>query len=232
MSNPPQMKFLKIKFPADILSKLGHPRIFEHVSHVEVYNILQYDPQNFFLLTSISFPDDVASWREVPDFQDIVAGCHPVIKYFYLLNESPRSINCLIRLSKDVPFWPLLASQPSSPWALLPPIMLDPESVHVIFIVAEKFLPQLNEMFSRFASSFEILAQNDLRKEWPTGMALGPEFTTRQIEIARFALRNGYFESPKGVSAQEIARHFKISPAAVTDHLRKATMSAMHYFFA
>ncbi len=232
MAQTPQMKFIKIKISADLLAKLGHPKIFEHVSHVEVFHILQYDLQNFFLLATISFPPNIGPWRQIPDFQDMMTGRHAVIKYFFLLNENQNSIQCLIKLSKDVPFWPLVASQPNSPWALLPPVMLDPEFLHLIFIVAEEFLPKLNDIFSRFASSFEILAQNDLRKEWSTRRSLGPEFTGRQIEVARYAFRNGYFHSPKGISAQDIAEFFKISPAAVTNHLRKATMTAMQFFFS
>ncbi len=232
MDQIPSMKFIKIKISADLLAKLGHPKIFEHVSHVEVYNILQYDLQNFFLHAAISFPIEVGPWREIPDFKEIMAGRHAVIKYFFLLNEKQNSIQCLLKLTKDVPFWSFLATQPHSPWALIPPVMLDPESIHLIFIVSEEFLPKLNDFFSQFASTFEILAQNDLKKEWSSRTNLGPQFTERQIEITRYAFRKGYFESPKGISANNLAKNFNISTAAVTDHLRKATMIAMQYFFS
>jgi len=227
-----RMKFLKVKISADLLAKLGHPKIFEHVSHVEVYNIFQYDPQNFFLHSNISFPFSEGNWRDIPDFKKIVSGRHPVIKYFFLLHETQNSIECLLKLSKDVPFWPLLASKPNSLWALLPPVWLDPEFLHFILITNEESLPEIYDIFSNFASSTEILAQGDFQKEMSINSRVGPDFSERQIEITRFAFRNGYFNSPKNISAQDIAKNFGLSTAAITDHLRKATYCAMKYFFS
>lgn len=58
-----------------------------------------------------------------------------------------------------------------------------------------------------------------------------PSFTSRQKEVASFAAKNGYFRSPKGITAKKIARNFGISITAVNKHLKKAENLAMEYFF-
>ena len=58
-----------------------------------------------------------------------------------------------------------------------------------------------------------------------------PKFTKRQIDIATYAARRGYFKIPKKISGKEIADHFKISETAVNNHLKRARNVAMEYFF-
>jgi predicted DNA binding protein len=58
-----------------------------------------------------------------------------------------------------------------------------------------------------------------------------PNFTPKQEEIVKFAAKNGYFTTPKKISAKKIALKFEISESAVNKHLRNATNLAMDYFF-
>jgi predicted DNA binding protein len=72
----------------------------------------------------------------------------------------------------------------------------------------------------------------DIEKSIPTSTMLMPNFTTRQREIAQYATRNGYLETPKRITAQEIAKHFGISVSAMNEHLRKVEGIALRYFFS
>ena len=58
-----------------------------------------------------------------------------------------------------------------------------------------------------------------------------PEFTKRQKDIATYAAKLGYFNSPKNISASKIAEHFDISVSAVNKLLKKAENMAMEFFF-
>jgi predicted DNA binding protein len=58
-----------------------------------------------------------------------------------------------------------------------------------------------------------------------------PTFTDRQREIASYAVRNGFYQSPKKISAQAIANEKNISVSAVNEHLRKVERVTMDFFF-
>ena len=59
-----------------------------------------------------------------------------------------------------------------------------------------------------------------------------PNFPVKQHEIALYATRNGYYDTPRKIGAKELATHFNISISAVNEHLRKAEKTTMHYFFS
>jgi predicted DNA binding protein len=48
------------------------------------------------------------------------------------------------------------------------------------------------------------------------------DLTDRQREVLRHAFDVGYFERPRGASATELAEHFGVARATVTQHLRTA----------
>ncbi len=101
-----------------------------------------------------------------------------------------------------------------------------------MFIVDEEAQKELLDTFSKYADSAQILAMADIEKTLPTSTLLMPNFTSRQREIAQYAIRNGYLEMPKRISAQEIANHFGISVSAMNEHLRKVEGIALRYFFS
>ena len=65
---------------------------------------------------------------------------------------------------------------------------------------------------------------------WRQAIAF-PDFTKRKKEIASYAAKNGFFASPKKITAEAIAKKFEISVSAVNKHLRTAENRAMEYFF-
>ncbi len=214
------MKFLKVKISSDFLAKIGYPLMFENVSYVEVLNTLQYDPHHFFLLAKISFK---------PGFDEKIFENHQIIRLFYLLRKAGNEILCLMGLTRETAFWPAL---PVGHWAIVPPVVLDPESSHFMFVVDEHSQKQLLDTFSKYADSAEILAIADIEKSIPTSTMLMPNFTTRQREIAQYAIRKGYLEMPKRITAKKIAEHFGISVSAMNEHLRKVEGIALRYFFS
>ncbi len=213
-----------MKISSDFLAKIGYPLIFENISYVEVLNTLQYDPHHFFLLAKISFKPGFGEdqWQEL--FRD-----HKIIRLFYPLRKAGNEILCLMGLSRDTAFWPAL---PVGHWAIVPPVILDPESSHFMFIVDEESQKQLLDTLSKYADSAQILAMADIEKSIPTSDMLMPNFTTRQREIAQYAIRNGYLEMPKRITAKKIAEHFGISVSAMNEHLRKVEGIALRYFFS
>ena len=154
---------------------------------------------------------------------------YETINFIYVLKEAGAEITCLLSISTSTPILPrnLLPNI-----AIMPPIILDPTSLHFNFIIPENTVKKLYRFIDEFADSFEILAIENLTKNPSDSTLLTPKFTQRQVEISRYAYRNGYFESPKKISAEEVAKHFSLSTSMVTKHLRTTTKKVMKFFFA
>jgi predicted DNA binding protein len=219
------MKFVKLNISSDIFQKLGHPLIFEHIHHIEVLNILQYDPKNLFLLEKIIFRARFfENWRNIFKKQKL-------IKSYHLLKELPseNSILCLMRIKKRTALWPKINQ---GEWAILPPIVIDKKSLHINIILPESIIPILFRIFQKNSKKYEILAISNIDEKIANYSPFSPQFTSRQNEICRYAYRNGYFDSPKRIHSEDIAEKFNISTSAVTNHIRKASNLAFKYFFS
>jgi len=217
-----EMKLLKLQISSDILSRRGHPLIFEYISSVEIQNVLQFDLKNLFLQAKIVVKDNLnKNYHLIEEYE--------TINFIYVLKERGNEIICLMSISTDTPILPrnLLPDI-----AIMPPIILDPESLHFNFIIPEKTIKRLYKFLDEFADSFEILAIESLTRDLSDSSLLTPKFTQRQTEISRYAFRNGYFESPKKISAEDIAQHYGLSTSMVTKHLRASTKKAMKFLFA
>ncbi len=219
-----EMKLLKLRISSDILSKLGHPRIFEYISLIEIQSILQYDPKNLFLQAIVYVNEELVKTRNYKLIEN-----YETVKFFYVLKETRKKLLCLMQIATEQPFWPELGA---TPWAAIPPIILDPTSIHFTFIISEKTIKVLDKFLSDYAVSYEILAIENLNKNIADSSFPIPNFSYKQQEITRYALRCGYFESPKRIGSEEIANHFEISKSAVTKHLRTAIKKGMKYFFS
>jgi predicted DNA binding protein len=56
--------------------------------------------------------------------------------------------------------------------------------------------------------------------------------TDRQREVLRHALDVGYFERPRGTTATELADHFGVARATVSQHLRAAQRKVFTRLFS
>ncbi|MHA1274030.1 MAG: helix-turn-helix domain-containing protein [Promethearchaeota archaeon] len=216
------MKLLKVQVSSDILSERGHPRIFEYIDLVEIQNLLQYDKNNIFLYAKLYIKDSLKK-------NYFLLEKYETISFLHVIKEYDREILCLMGIKTKNPILPNLGK---APWAIIPPIILDPESIHFNFIISESTIKALNNFLSKNAKSYKILAIENLNKEISKYAPLFPHFTKKQNEIARYASRKGFFESPKRISIEEIARHFRISHSTASKHLRLAVQKAMMFFFS
>ena len=167
---------------------------------------------------------------------------------FQLIEQRKEEVLCLMRQNKSTGFYPFLATWP---WAILPPIEVDPETIRLTIIANEDTYAQIFQSLNDAVKNIEVLAIGDAQKvmdqlgtdENPplgtgtlTSLAgvnapLSPQLTVRQREIITYAVRHGFFEQPKQISAEQIASHFKISVSAFNDHIRKVEKTVMKFLF-
>jgi predicted DNA binding protein len=217
------MKIERIQLSSDFLANLGYKDFVSDITHFEILQNFQYDQNNFFSLVKVVFkPDALSRWEQVMKTKMGVDSIQ-------LLKKSGNSVMCILKSKSEAGFWPKLEP---GPWAIIPPISIDAESIVLTLISDEPFLELLYNMISKHATSFKILAINDMTEDLNGHTSKSPNFTDRQREITKYAVRMGYYNSPKRISAESIAGYFGISVSAMNEHLRKAERQAMEYFFS
>ncbi len=216
------MRVLKIKIPSSTLRDLGLPDLFKSVEHVEIIDIFQYDRNNFFSMHKILFKPGVIDSID-QQLKELFSA-----QSFQVLETRGDEILCIMKQRKTSGFWPALLA---GSWALIPPIVIDPEVV--LFSVIAKEDAQLNTILNQLKmfKSIELLAVSKPDEMAASVMGAMPRLTNRQREIMTYATRHGYFEVPRQVSTHEIAAHFQVSPSAVINHVQKAEKAIMKSLF-
>ena len=94
-----EMKLLKLQISSDILSRRGHPLIFEYISSVEIQNVLQFDLRNLFLQANIVVKDELdKNYQLIEKYE--------TINFIYVLKERGNEINCLLSIATEAPILP------------------------------------------------------------------------------------------------------------------------------
>ncbi len=201
------------------------------MEYLEILNTWQYSIQNFFSIQKMIFK---------PEFQSILDDIEVLKKevnatYLQILRRKDNEILCILKQHSESGFWPVLKE--SGPWALIPPISVDQEYILLTIVAPKEYVQNLFQMVNLFTNDYSVLAVERMDNVDRIEEMLGitnlpyPTFTDRQREIATYAVRNGFYKSPKKITAQEIAEEKGISVSAVNEHLRKVERVAMDFFF-
>ena len=222
------MKIIRLQIPGNFLEYVGFADLLQNLEFIEILNAFQYDQNHFFALQRIRFkPNMITNLEEF-----IKTKFNP--QSFQLLNQTGNEIICIMNQNNTSGFFPIVDS---GPWAFLFPIHISQERLLINIISQNEYIKQLFEVISSFTENYKIIGMTDLDKIdrveetiWKSAIPF-PNFTKRQQEVAAYAAKNGFFKSPKKISAIQIAKHFKISESAVNRHLKEARNLSMEYFF-
>lgn len=225
------MKIIRLQIPGNFLEYIdvGFVDLFQNLEFVEILNAFQYDQKNFFTLQKIRFKPN--SFQDLNKF--VIDHFKP--QFFKILHQSGNEIICIMRQSRSSGFFPIFDS--AQGWALLFPIHISQEVLLINIISQTENIKKLFDIISSFTKDYKIIGMTDVDKLdkfdntlWRSAMPF-PEFTKRQKDIATYAAKEGYFKSPKRISASKIAENFGISVSAVNKLLKKAENIAMEFFF-
>ncbi len=222
---------LKISSSHNFLTRLQF-HFIDVIIDLEILELFQYDQSNFLSLQKI---------RLKPEFlKDLEA---TMKKYFLavwyqIMEQKDDEILCFMKQRADQGFWPTVLAKEFGQgfWSLIPPIQVNQNDVLLTVIATEFPGTNVLEKIENLADSVEILSQERIEED----MAVSSKshgipwsiFTPRQREIATYAVQQGYYQVPKKmISAAQIGEHFKISGAAVSEHLRKIEQKLMHFVF-
>jgi DNA-binding CsgD family transcriptional regulator len=217
------MKIERIQISTRIMDMLGFGNFFQYAQSLELMNTFQYDKNNFLSLNRIVFkPEYIDTWEDVLNKQFHMDFVQP-------LSVIDTTVICIAKSTSASGFLPNL-DNPGF-WAIVPPIMMDGKTVTTTIICEDAYLSELHEAVEKFDSDFRILAISDFSKTQALEKVLLPQFTDRQREIALVAVKSGYYEIPKKISAEEIAKKLSISVSGFNAHLRKIEARLMEFFF-
>ena len=214
------MRLLKIKIPSKTILDFGLPNYFDVIEYIEVLQIYEYDSNNFFALNKIIFKKG-----KINELDKILRELFFAQSY-KILEKKSDEILCIMKQRNTSGFWPAFLSES---FALIPPIIFDPDAVLIGVIAKDDELTSVlnDEIFK----SMELLSVSNVDETIVNPMNTMPRLTNRQKEIMTFATRNGYFKIPKQISTKRIAEHFQVSPSAILNHIQKAERSIMEHLF-
>ena len=145
---------------------------------------------------------------------------------YKILEKKSDEILCIMKQRNTSGFWPAFLSKS---FALIPPIVFDPDAVLIGVIAKDDELTSVlnHEIFK----SMELISVANIDETIGKSINMIPRLTSRQKEIMIFATRKGYFKIPKQISTKRIAEHFQVSPSAILNHIQKAERSIMEHLF-
>ena len=222
------MKIIRLQLPGQFIENLGFKGLFAELEFIEILNAFQYEQNHFFSLQKIKFkPNSVSDIKKF-----IHTKFNP--QFFSIMSKSQDEIVVIMSQKNPKGFFPIIQS---GPWAFLFPLQASEDIVLVNIISQQEYVAKLKKVLRSITEDYMIIGIsnvnefNELSESlWRSAIPF-PNFTTRQREIASYAAKHGYFNSPKKISAESLAQHFNLKSATINKHLRKAENLAMSYFF-
>ncbi len=216
------LKKLRLQIPRKLLEKIGLMDMLADLERVEVLNAYQYDQNNFFSLQNIRFKPGLKKFEKKILTEKLKA------EYYQIFMEKDDEILCIMKQKRDTGFFPMFGQ---GPWAILFPITVSAKEIRLNLLAEEEYLGKLYESLQKFTSDYTVVGIKTVEDVKDLGDLPSPVLTSKQRDIVEYAAEHGYFESPKKISADELAEHFGISASAVNMHLKNTENIVMKYFF-
>ncbi len=220
------MRRVRLKISSqDFLTRL-HFNFLEVITTLEILELFQYDQSNFLSLQRIQLKPGYLSNL------DNTMKKYFLTLWYQVMEQKKDEILVIMKQRANQGFWPVLIQ---GAWGMVPPIQVDQNFIKITIVINETFDPDLMGNIQNLADTVEIISMERVDGD----MASLPQshgvpwsfFTPRQREIATYSVQQGYFQIPKKIDTVQIGQHFKISAAAVSEHLRKIEQKLMHFVF-
>jgi DNA-binding CsgD family transcriptional regulator len=207
---------------------MGLGGILNHFERAEIINIYQYDKYNFFSIQRIYFHDHFLSGKSDDEVEKYMKKHFGAVQYELLERDHDESITCMMKQKRALGLWTVI---PPGPWSLIPPLYIDKKTIILNFITTQKFAVFLFNSIKTFTNEYKILTTESLKEYRSSKSLLLPGLTNRQHEIVKYAIKHGYYEQPRKISSEKIAKAFNISVSTLNEHLRKIERISMYFLY-
>ncbi|MHA1731882.1 MAG: helix-turn-helix domain-containing protein [Promethearchaeota archaeon] len=200
------MQQVLIEFPLAALEGAGLTQVFDVADEVQIEEILKLSVKGFVVVQETRLKEG----KSVEDLEKLAQ-----VTMCRVLAKQGDTYTLVVGYKSKKPLPDLLTGFEV---LLKMPVAFFPNKCQVKFLGTREGLKKLLFQFSNSKVKFKILSISDKDAE-KSGQ--DPKLTQKQEAVLRYALDNGYFEIPRAISTQDIAREFSITPAAILEHVRK-----------
>ena len=187
----------------------------EKVEVSEALRCFKCDTQGLAIICRIRLKD-----RKIT-IQDLLMGKGLLTNIELLYKEKDDSLVVFIEGRSCVPKPPKDIKPPKMLMAR-PPDFLDVDRMKVEMIGKEKEIKKLLHYTNKWGdSSFKILGLTSIDTKGG-GTSLLSKLTLRQRQMLLTAYALGYYDVPRRISSDDLARHLDVDKSTIVEHLRKA----------
>ena len=185
----------------------------EKVEVLEALRCFKCDTQGLAIICRLRLKDRSMT------IQDLLMGKGLLTNIELLYKEKDDSLVVFIEGRSCVPKPPKDIKQPKMVMAR-PPDFLDIDRMKVEMIGKENEIKKLVHYANKWGdNSFKILGLTSIDAK---GESLLSKLTTRQKQMLLTAYALGYYDVPRKISSDDLARHLNVDKSTIVEHLRKA----------
>jgi DNA-binding CsgD family transcriptional regulator len=185
----------------------------EKVEVLEALRCFKCDTQGLAIICRLRLKD-----RNM-NIQDLLMGEGLLTNIELLYKEKDESAVVFIEGRSCVPKPPKDIKQPKMLMAR-PPDFLDVGRMKVEMIGKENEIKKLLHYANKWGdNSFKVLGLTSIDTK---GESLLSKLTTRQRQMLLTAYALGYYDVPRRISSDDLARHLGVDKSTIVEHLRKA----------
>jgi hypothetical protein len=185
----------------------------EKVEVLEALRCFKCDTQGLAIICRIRLKD-----RNM-NIEDLLMGKGLLTNIELLYKEKDESVVVFIEGRSCVPKPPKDIKQPKMLMAR-PPDFLDVDRMKVEMIGKENEIKKFVHYANKWGdNSFKILGLTSIDTK---GESLLSKLTTRQRQMVLTAYALGYYDVPRRISSDDLARHLDVDKSTIVEHLRKA----------
>ena len=183
------------------------------VEVLEALRCFKCDTQGLAIICRIKLKDDSMN------IQDLLRGKGLLTNIELLYKEKDGSLVVFIEGGSCVPKPPKDIKPPKMLMAR-PPDFLDVDRMKVEMIGKENEIKKLLHYTNKWGdNSFKILGLTSIDTK---GASLLSKLTPRQRQMLLTAYALGYYDVPRRISSDDLARHLDVDKSTIVEHLRKA----------
>lgn len=208
-----------LEFDKSLFKTLGIEFISNFIQDLKVNQILHYSGESFTGIAEVLFHSEE---KDLEKFKK-----HPHVLKFQEMYRYKKYITMILQMKVTLSFAKTLVDFQIF---IKPPIYYQKDKVNITLLGSQKGLKGLFNELKQKNLPFSVLKVDTIDYQRDQNRVFS-SLTTKQENILRYASENGYFEIPRGISTKSIADEFGITPAAVLEHLRKATKKIFEVVF-
>ncbi|MHA1731883.1 MAG: helix-turn-helix domain-containing protein [Promethearchaeota archaeon] len=216
------MNFIReiiLEFDSSIFDALDLEIPTDNFQEFRINQVLHYSSDSFAGVFDIRFSGHKEEKSELSK--------HPQVLFFQEMFTSEGVLTALIRVKLDLSSFKTLANFQVF---IKPPISFVDGKLSVCLFGNQEGLREVFSELKEKSIKFTVAKVGTVDLQRNKGSTLS-YLTTKQEKVIRYASEHGYFEIPRNISTKTIADEFGITPAAVLEHLRKATRKIFELIF-